>query len=96
MWFIVYTDDKGRMEMGTVHKLHLIKVFIEQKNLVEKECKIFDGNRLSWNTCYKEWDHSVISSCSHCNRDTTAWDHGTFPCDISYEDGCVDKGDGGW
>jgi len=95
MWFIVHLKD-GEMEMGTVHKQSSIMTYIEQNNLIKEECKIFDGHRLKWNTCYKEWDHSVISSCSRCNRDTTAWDHGTFPCNISYKDGCPDKGDSGW
>jgi hypothetical protein len=95
MWFIVHMKD-GEMHMGTVHKNHLIMEYIKKYNLVKEECKIFDGNRLEWNTCYKEWDHAIISSCSHCNRDMTAWPHGKFPCDISYEDGCPDKGDGGW
>jgi hypothetical protein len=95
MWFIVHLKD-GEMEMGTVHKMSSIHLYLNQNNLTEKDCKIFDGHRLKWNDCYKEWDHAVISSCSKCNKDTTGLKQIDVQCDVSLEDGCPYKGDGGW
>ncbi len=95
MFFVTHLKD-GDIVCKTLHAQHQIKTYIEQNNLVEKECKIFDGNRMSFNTCYQEWDHAIIVECSHCNRDMTGYDHGKFPCSISLADGCPDKSDGGW
>lgn len=96
MMFVVHKDENGEMICKTLHKFSSIKTYIKQNGLIEKECKIFDGHRLEWNKCYEEWDHAIIVSCSTCGKDMTGYEHGKFPCDISLENGCPDKGDGGW
>ena len=95
MFFVVHLEN-GEIISKTLHALHQIKTYIQQNHLVEKECKIFDGHRMEWNKCYKEWNHAIISECATCGKDMTGYGHGEMPCYITHEDGCPDKGDGGW
>ena len=84
------------MHQGVVHKQSAIQRYIDSNELTRDDCKIFDGHRLQWNDCHKEWDHAVISSCSTCGKDMTAIKHGKMKCGVTLADGCPDKGDGGW
>jgi len=51
-----------------------------------------------WQSVRKFFGYKVIikSTCGLCGKSMTYVPHGKMRCGISYEDGCPDKGDGGW
>ncbi len=97
MFFVVHLENTdGDIICKALHSHDEITTYIEQNDLVRDDCLIFDGKRMLYNDCHKKWEQAIIVQCSHCNKDMTGFKHGEFPCDITLEAGCPDKGDGGW
>lgn len=95
--FVVYIFE-GEIKQKLLRHDSEIQPYLDKKGLIREECNIYRGERIQFNSCHKQWQYAIPVTCGHCKKDLTGWGEkiGKFPCNVTCEEGCPDKGDGGY